>query len=76
MANSEIILSGSLIIGIIGLLFTMTYFIFKLYQNKFSKYLEHFSISIMCLTFGFLSILIVLFLISLMTKITMILLGY
>ena len=76
MENSEIILSGSIFIALIGLFFVAVYLISKLNQNKFSKYIEHFSVCVMFLSFGFLGILIVLFLIGLMTKITMVLLGY
>lgn len=76
MQNSEIIISGSLFIALIGLFFNAVYFISKLNQNKFSKYIKHFSICIMFLSYGFLGILIVLFLIRIMTKITMTLLGY
>lgn len=76
MQNSEIILSGSLFIALIGLFFNAIYLISKLNQNKFFKYIEHFSVCIIFLSYGFLGILIVLFLIGIMAKITMVLLGY
>lgn len=39
MQNSEIILSGSLFVALIGLFFNAIYLISKLNQNKFSKYI-------------------------------------
>ena len=76
MENSQILIGSNLLIITIGLIFAIIYLISKLNPNRFSKYIERFSLAIIILSFGFIAILVTLLLIGLMVKVTMILLGY
>lgn len=76
---NQIVIPGSLIILLIGLLSNLFYLFIdkeKADKNLAFKYLRRLTIAVMILSFGFLAILIILVLIILITKITVILLGY
>lgn len=76
---NQIVASGCLIILLIGLFANLCYMFVdkeKAKKNLIFKYIRRLTIAIMTLSFGFLTILIVLVLIIIMTKITMVLLGY
>ena len=76
---NQIVIPGSLIIFLIGLLSNLCYLFIdkeKADKNLVFKYLRRLTIAIMILSFGFLTILIILVLIVLITKITVFLLGY
>lgn len=75
----QIIIPGSLIILLIGLISNLVYiFIDKEKANKslIFKYLKRLTIAIMSLSFGFLTILIIFVLIMIMARVTMALFGY
>lgn len=75
----QIIIPGSLMILLIGLISNLVYiFIGKEKANKslIFKYLRRLTIAIMSLSFGFLTILIIFVLIMIMARVTMELFGY
>jgi hypothetical protein len=76
---NQIVIPGSLIIFLIGLLSNLFYLFIdkeKADKNLAFKYLRRLTIAVMILSFGFLTILIIFALIILITKITVVLLGY
>ena len=76
---NQIVIPGSLIILLIGLLSNLFYLFIdkeKADKNLVFKYLRRLTIAVMTLSFGFLAILIIFVLIVLMAKITITLLGY
>lgn len=76
---NQIVIPGSLIIFLIGLLSNLFYLFIdkeKADKNLAFKYLRRLTIAVMILSYGFLAILIILALIMLITKITVVLLGY
>lgn len=77
--SNGIIIPGSLIILLIGSFASLGYTFIdkeKANENLVFKYLRRLIIAIMALSFGFLTILTIFVLIAIMTKITMVLLGY
>lgn len=76
---SQIIIPGSLIILVIGLIAYLFYLFIdedKAEKSLVFKYLRRLIIAIMALSFGFLTILIVFVLIVIMARVTMALFGY
>lgn len=77
--SSQIIIPGSLIILVIGLIFYLFYLFIdedKANKNLLFKYLRRLIIAIMTLSFGFLTILTIFVLIAIMARVTMALFGY
>lgn len=76
----QIIIPGSLMILLIGLIACLFYLFFineeKANKNLAFKYLKRLTIAIMSLSFGFLTILTIFVLISIMARVTMALFGY
>lgn len=76
MNNSEIFVFCFLFIILIGTIFSLIYTLTGNSEEKIFKYLRHISICMSIVSFGFCIIITILFLIALMTKITITLLGY
>lgn len=76
MNNSEIFVFCFLFIILIGTIFSLIYTLTGNSEEKIFKYLRHISICVSIVSFGFCIIITILFLIALMTKITITLLGY
>lgn len=76
----QIIIPGSLMILLIGLIACLFYIFFideeKANKNLLFKYLKRLTIAIMSLSFGFLTILTIFVLIAIMARVTMALFGY
>lgn len=76
----QIIIPGSLMILLIGLIARLFYIFFideeKANKNLLFKYLKRLTIAIMSLSFGFLTILTIFVLIAIMARVTMALFGY
>lgn len=76
MNNSEIFVFCFLFIILIGTIFSLFYVLTQNSEEKIFRYLRHISICVSIVSFGFCIIITILFLIALMTKITITLLGY
>ena len=76
MNNSEMFIFCFLLIIIIGTIFSLFYVLTQNSEEKIFRYLKHISLCISIVSFGFCIIITILFLIALMTKITITLLGY
>ena len=76
MNNREIFVFCFLFIILIGTIFSLIYTLTGNSEEKIFKYLRHISICVSIVSFGFCIIITILFLIALMTKITITLLGY
>lgn len=80
MDPNQIIIPGCLVILVIGLIACLFYLFFineeKANKNLAFKYLKRLTIAIMSLSFGFLTILTIFVLISIMARVTMALFGY
>lgn len=79
MSDDQIIIPGSLMILLIGLISCLFYIFIdkdKAKESLVFKYLRRLTIAIMTLSFGFLTILIIFVLIAIMTRVTMALFGY
>lgn len=76
MNNSEMFVFCFLFIILIGTIFSLIYTLTGSYEEKVFKYLRHISLCVSIISFGFCIIITIIFLIVLMTKITMALLGY
>lgn len=74
--QSEMFTFCFLLIILIGSVFSLIYIIIRNSEEKIFKYLRHISLCILIVSFGFCIIIAIIFLIALMTKITMTLLGY
>lgn len=76
MNNSEMFVFCFLLIIVIGSVFSLIYTLTRNSEEKVFKYLRHISLCVSIVSFGFCIIITIIFLIALMTKITMTLLGY
>lgn len=76
MNNSEMFVFCFLLIILIGTIFSLFYVLTQNSEEKIFRYLKHISLCISIVSFGFCIIVTIMFLIALMTKITMTLLGY
>lgn len=80
MDPNQIIVPGCLIILVIGIIAYLFYLFFidkeKANKNLLFKYLKRLTISIMSLSFGFLTILTIFVLIAIMARVAMALFGY
>lgn len=76
MNNSEMFIFCFLLIVLIGSIFSLIYTLTRNFEEKIFKYLRHISFCVSVVSFGFCIIVTIMFLIALMTKITMTLLGY
>lgn len=76
MNNAETFVFCFLLIILIGTIFSLFYTLTYRSEEKVFKYLRHISLCISIVSFGFCIIIAIIFLISLMTKVTMVLLGY
>ena len=65
-----------LLIVLIGSIFSLIYTLTRNFEEKIFVYLRHISFYVSVISFGFCIIVTIMFLIVLMTKITMTLLGY
>jgi len=65
-----------LLIVLIGSIFSLIYTLTRNFEEKIFVYLRHISFCVSVISFGFCIIVTIMFLIALMTKITMTLLGY
>lgn len=74
--QSEMFIFFFLLIILIGSVFSLIYIIIRNSEEKIFKYLRHISFCVSVVSFGFCIIITIMFLIALMTKITMALLGY
>nr|DAK28136.1 MAG TPA: hypothetical protein [Caudoviricetes sp.] len=74
--QSEMFTFCFLLIILIGSVFSLIYAITKNSEEKIFTYLRHISFCVSVVSFGFCIIITIMFLIALMTKITMALLGY
>lgn len=74
--QSEMFTFYFLLIILIGSVFSLIYIIIRNSEEKIFKYLRHISFCVSVVSFGFCIIITIMFLIALMTKITMALLGY
>jgi hypothetical protein len=74
--NNEILVSCFLFIIAIGTIFSLIYTITGDLEEKIFVYLRRISFGISAMSFGFCIILTIIFLIGLMTKVTMALFGY
>ena len=74
--QSEMFTFCFLLIILIGSVFSLIYIIIRNSEEKIFKYLRHISFCVSVVSFGFCIIITIMFLIALMTKITMVLLGY
>lgn len=74
--QSEMFTFCFLLIILIGSVFSLIYIIIRNSEEKIFKYLRHISFCVSVVSFGFCIIITIMFLIALMTKITMALLGY
>lgn len=76
MNNAEMFVFYFLSIILIGTIFSLFYTLAYRSEEKVFKYLRHISLYISIVSFGFCTIIAIIFLIVLMTKITITLLGY
>lgn len=76
MNNSEMFVFCFLFIILIGTIFSLIYTLTGSSEEKVFKYLRHISLCVSIISFGFCIIITIIFLIALMTKVTMTLLGY
>lgn len=76
MNNAETFVFYFLSIILIGTIFSLFYTLTYRSEEKVFKYLRHISLCISIVSFGFCIIIAIIFLIALMTKITITLLGY
>lgn len=76
MNNSEMFVFCFLFIILIGTIFSLIYTLTGNSEEKIFRCLRHVSLCVSALSFGFCIIITIIFLILLMTKITMALLGY
>lgn len=76
MNNAETFVFCFLLIILIGTIFSLFYTLTQNSEEKIFRYLKHISLCISIVSFGFCIIITILFLIALMTKITITLLGY
>lgn len=74
--QSEMFTFCFLLIILIGSVFSLIYTITRNSEEKIFTYLRHISFCVSVVSFGFCIIITIIFLIALMTKITMALLGY
>lgn len=74
--QSEMFTFCFLLVILIGTIFSLIYTLTGNSEEKIFKYLRHISICVSIVSFGFCIIITILFLIALMTKITITLLGY
>jgi hypothetical protein len=74
--QSEMFTFCFLLIILIGSVFSLIYTITRNSEEKIFTYLRHISFCVSVVSFGFCIIITIMFLIALMTKITMTLLGY
>lgn len=74
--QSEMFTFCFLLVILIGSVFSLIYIIIRNSEEKIFKYLRHISFCVSVVSFGFCIIITIMFLIALMTKITMTLLGY
>nr|DAT20627.1 MAG TPA: hypothetical protein [Caudoviricetes sp.] len=74
--QSEMFIFYFLLIILIGSVFSLIYIVIRNSEEKIFKYLRHISFCVSAVSFGFCIIITIMFLIALMTKITMTLLGY
>ena len=74
--QSEMLIFCFLLIILIGSVFSLIYIIIRNSEEKIFTYLRHISFCISIVSFGFCIVITIMFLIALMTKITMTLLGY
>ena len=76
MNNAETFVFCFIFIIIIGAIFSLIYTLTGNSKEKVFKYLRHISFCVSTVSFGFCIIITIIFLIILMTKVTMTLLGY
>ena len=76
MNNAETLIFCFLSITLIGTIFSLFYTLTYRSKEKVFKYLRHISLCISIVSFVFCIIIAIIFLISLMTKIIITLLGY
>lgn len=76
MNNSEMFVFCFLFIVLIGTIFSLIYTLTGNSEEKVFKYLRHISLCVSIVSLGFCIIITIIFLIALMTKVTMTLLGY
>lgn len=74
--QSEMFIFYFLLIILIGSVFSLIYIVIRNSEEKIFKYLRHISFCVSVVSFGFCIIITIMFLISLMAKVTMALLGY
>lgn len=74
--QSEMLTFCFLLVILIGSVFSLIYTITKNSEEKIFTYLRHISFCVSVVSFGFCIIITIMFLIALMIKITMTLLGY
>jgi hypothetical protein len=74
--QSEMFTFYFLLIILIGSVFSLIYTITRNSEEKIFTYLRHISFCVSVVSFGFCIIITIMFLIALMTKIMMALLGY
>ena len=74
--QSEMFVFYFLLIILIGSVFSLIYIVIRNSEEKIFKYLRHISFCVSVVSFGFCIVITIMFLIALMTKITMTLLGY
>lgn len=74
--QSEMFILCFLLIILIGSVFSLIYIIAGNSEEKIFTYLRHISFCVSVVSFGFCIVITIMFLIALMTKITMTLLGY
>lgn len=74
--QSEMFIFYFLLIILIGSVFSLIYIVIRNSEEKIFTYLRHISFCVSVVSFGFCIIITIMFLIALMTKITMTLLGY
>lgn len=74
--QSDMFIFCFLLIVLIGSVFSLIYTLIRNFEEKIFVYLRHISFCVSIVSFGFCIIVTIMFLIALMTKITMTLLGY
>lgn len=74
--QNEMFIFYFLLIILIGSVFSLIYIVIRNSEEKIFKYLRHISFCVSVVSFGFCIVITIIFLIALMTKITMTLLGY